>query len=105
MIEINKSENNTFQFSLKSAEGQTILRSIDFESEAEIKKTVNGLKPLALKANCIERKTNYEGYFLFNLKDENGRIIGNSSLYDSEAGMENGISNLRKRISSLTTLL
>ena len=105
MIEIYKGENNTFQFSLKSAEGQTILKSIDFKSEAEIKRTVDGLKPLALKATCIERKTNYEGYFLFNLKDENGRIIGNSSLYDSEAGMENGISNFRKTISSISKAL
>ena len=105
MIEINKGEDNTFQFSLKSAEGQTLLQSIDFDSEAEIKRTVSGLKPLALKAHSIERKTNYDGYFLFNLKDENGKIIGNSSLYDSEAGMENGISNFRRRVNSISKLL
>ena len=102
MIEINKGENNTFQFCLKTAEGNTLLKSVDFRSEAEMEKTVKALKPLAHKQNCIERKTNYDGYFLFNLKDENGKIIGNSSLYDSEAGMENGINNFKKRISSVS---
>ena len=103
MIEIKKSKNNTYQFSLKTAEGKTLLNSVDFESEAEIEKTVKQLEPLARKQHCIERKTNYDGHFLFDLKDKNGKVIGNSMLYDSEAGMENGIKNLRSRISSMIT--
>ena len=103
MIEIKKGKNNTFQFSLKTAEGKTLLNSVDFESEAEIEDTVKQLKPLASRQNCFERKTNYDGHFLFNLKDKNGKIIGNSLLYDSEAGMENGITNLKRRITSLIT--
>ena len=103
MIEVKKGKNNTFQFSLKTAEGKTLLKSVEFETKAEIENTVKELQPLANKQHCIERKTNYDGHFLFKLKDKNGKVIGNSLLYDSEAGMENGISNLRKRITSLIT--
>ncbi len=101
MIEIQKGDNNTFQFHLKTADGQTLLESINFNTKEEVEQTVKQLQPLALSHSTIERKTNYNGNFLFNLKDGHGKIIGNSMLYDSEAGMENGISNIKKRIAAL----
>ncbi len=104
MIEIKKRENNTFQFYLKTADGQTLLQSISFSSEEEIKQTVRELSPLTKSHYSFERKTNYNGNFLFNLKDRNGKIIGNSLLYDSEAGMENGITSLKRRIASMTSI-
>ena len=103
MIEVKKGKNDTFQFRLKTADGKTLLKSVEFETKAEIEKTVKQLQPLAFKQHSIERKTNYDGHFLFNLKDKNGKVIGNSMLYNSEAGMENGISNLRKSITSMNT--
>ena len=102
MIEIQKGSNNTFQFQLKTADGQTLFESVDFQTKEEVEQTVKQLQPLALSLNTIERKTNYNGNFLFNLKDTNGNVIGNSQLYDSEAGMENGISNMKRRIAALT---
>ncbi|MGB5667196.1 MAG: YegP family protein, partial [Maribacter sp.] len=42
--------------------------------------------------------------FLFSLKNNGGQIIGISELYSSEAGMENGIKNLKNRIASLASL-
>lgn len=104
MIEIQKGKNNRYQFSLKTAEGKTLLRSVDFESEAEIERTVKELSPLVNLQSTFERKTNYDGNFLFNLKDKNGKVIGKSLLYDSEAGMENGINNLRKSLSAVSKL-
>jgi uncharacterized protein YegP (UPF0339 family) len=101
MIEIKQQKNNTYQFRLKTAGGQTLLKSIDFKSREEIEQTVQQLTPMANDYNVIERKTNYEGDFMFNLKDQSGRIIGKSLLYNSEAGMENGISNLKQSIRSL----
>lgn len=101
MIEIRKGENDTFHFHLKSAGGQTLLKSIDFSTIEEVESTVEKLIPLADEQSNIERRTNYNGNFLFNLKDTNGKIIGNSLLYDSEAGMENGITRLRERIATL----
>ena len=101
MIEIKKGDNNTFHFQLKSAEGQTLLKSIDFESQEDIKSTVEQLTPLAHSHGTIERRTNYDGNFLFDLKDKDGKVIGKSLLYDSEAGMENGITRFRDRMATL----
>ncbi|MEN8789240.1 MAG: YegP family protein [Flavobacteriaceae bacterium] len=102
MIEIKQQKNNTYQFRLKAAGGKTLLKSIDFKSLEEIEQTVQQLSPLTNDYNVIERKTNYDGNFMFNLKDQSGRVIGKSLLYNSEAGMENGISNLKRSIRSLS---
>ena len=101
MIEINKQSSDDYRFRLKSATGSTLFNSIGFSSEKEIKQTVENLTPLTNKESAFERKTDYNGKFLFNLKDHNGKIIGQSQLYRSEAGMENGIKNFKKSILSL----
>ena len=49
----------------------------------------------------VERKTDYSGKFLFNLRDKKGKVVGKSSLFSSEAGMENGIKHLLKRMQDL----
>lgn len=98
MVEIKKEKDNSYSFSVKTTSGSTILNSIIFSSEQEIKKTFNDLYPNIDNENIFERKTNHNGKFLFHLKNITGSIIGNSQLYNSEAGMENGIKNTRKSI-------
>jgi len=102
MVEIKKENGNEYIFSLKAESGITLLNSISFSNENEAKKVVRSL--LTGTKKKIERKTNHKGEFLFNIKDKNGKLIGNSQLYGSEAGMENGIKNLQNRITSLSNL-
>lgn len=102
MIEIRKSEDNTYQFTLKTSDGITLLNSIDFDSEEEVQQTVQNLNPILERQSVFERRTDHEGKFLFKLKDLNGRVIGNSQRYSSEAGMENGIKNLKRRIANIS---
>ncbi len=64
-------------------------------------KVIRKLGTAPIARNYFERKTNTEGKFHFSLKDDDGRIIGHSEPYDSEAGMENGIKNLQEKIQSL----
>lgn len=104
MIEIKKRNTAAFSFKLKTQSGHTLLKSVEFEKEEEVQKTVKSLKPLCDDSIHFERKTNHDGMFLFNLKNTSGQIIGYSQLYNSEAGMENGIKNLKSRISSLVNL-
>lgn len=101
MIKINKQENNTYNFSLNTTTGNALLYSVGFSSKEEIKNVVSGLKLLDKQHYKFERKTDHNGNFLFNLKDKKGQLIGNSQLYGSEAGMENGIKNFKKRIATL----
>ncbi len=104
MIQITKEGTNSYRFFLKSSEGSTLLNSVPFESKAEIVETVKGLNPLIEHHVVFERKTDHSGKFLFNLKDGSGKVIGESQRYGSEAGMENGIKNLKNRIISLLDL-
>ncbi|MEL6917753.1 MAG: YegP family protein [Bacteroidota bacterium] len=101
MIEIKKEKDNTYQFHLKTTGGRVLLKSVHFSTKADVEKVVTNLSPLMENQSVFERKTNHNGKFLFKLKDSAGRIIGNSQLYGSEAGMENGIKNLKNRIASL----
>jgi len=104
MIEIKKDKSNSYRFNLKTQGGQTLLKSVVFANKDEIKKTVKELNFINESPTVFERKTNFDGKFLFRLKNKGGQIIGESLLYSSEAGMENGINNLRYRIASLVNL-
>lgn len=101
MIEIHTDSDNIISFSLKSEGGNTLLNSVPFTEKFELDKVVRKLDTMRLTRNHFERKTNNDGKFLFRLKDDGGRTIGHSEPYDSEAGMENGIKNLREQIKSL----
>jgi uncharacterized protein YegP (UPF0339 family) len=98
MIEILTSQKRKLNFVVKSNAGETLLTSVDFKNQEEIETTVQKLTAATSTLNKVERKTNFEGKFLFHLKDEHGRLLGSSGLYTSEAGMENGIKNLTRNL-------
>ncbi len=104
MIEIYKKKEKTYEFVLKSESGTTLLNSISFTNKAKAQEAAQNLNGSKTPQISIERKTNHTGEFLFSLKSKNGSLIGNSQLYQSEAGMENGIKNLINRINSLADL-
>jgi uncharacterized protein YegP (UPF0339 family) len=94
MITINKNTND-YSFVVKTKTGKALLKSISFSNKEDIKNTLQHLCEAPPKAQKIERRTNFEGKFLFDLKNNAGEIIGHSGLYSSEAGMENGIKNFK----------
>lgn len=104
MIEIRKGTSNDYSFCLKAESGNTLLNSIVYDNRETAKEVVNSLQAIKRSRNTFERKTNHSGKFLFSLKNNNGELIGSSQLYQSEAGMENGIKNLINRINSLSDL-
>ncbi len=104
MIEINKRGTGMFSFDLKTQGGHTLLKSVEFNDEQEAQSIVKSLNPISKNGIRFERKTNHDGMFLFNLKNSGGKLIGQSQLYNSEAGMENGIKNLENTITSLANL-
>ena len=96
MLKLKLNKEGAYSFRLKSEKGHTILKSIPFTKKEEFDAVVAKLDSLIKAPTLFERKTNHNGEFLFSLKDINGKIIGNSECYNSEAGMENGIKNLKK---------
>ncbi|WP_394748648.1 YegP family protein [Spongiimicrobium salis] len=102
MIEIKKGTDNSYSFSLSTSNGATLLNSVAYSNEEEVNKTLEKLPALVQYHSVFERKTDHDGKFRFRLKDRKGIPIGHSEQYSSEAGMENGIKNLKKRIASLS---
>lgn len=101
MIEIGKKKDGLYDFTLKSANGRTLLKSVPFSNEDDINKTLNQFKAQKNASDkFFERKTNTEGKFLIELKNHDGKTIGSSGLYSSEAGMENGILNILNSLES-----
>lgn len=101
MIRVKKEKDDQYHFSVTTAGGNAILKSVSFPSRSELEAAVRQLRPLVSKPSVFERKTSHNGKFHFTLKNQDGAVIGHSKPYTSEAGMENGIANLQKRISSL----
>ena len=105
MLSITQEDNNQCKFCLKTEKGHVLLTSISFPDEAEMRTNIAELSGKTQNPIRFERKTDTSGKFLFSILNSNRQIIGNSQLYDSEAGMENGIKNLKKRITSLANTL
>lgn len=101
MIEIRKGDSGHYYFQLITPEGSSLLTSIEFSNREELNGIVSRLHTMAQDPLVFERKTTHHGQFLFEMKSPEGRSLGKSQLYNSEAGMENGIKNLRRCIASL----
>jgi uncharacterized protein len=93
---ISKAKNDEVYFNLKATNGQTILTSQMYSSESAC---FNGIE--SVRTNCsddskFERKQSVNNKPHFVLKAANGQVIGKSEMYESEAGMENGIASVKK---------
>ena len=101
MVEIKEETNQSYRFELKSVDGILLLQSDSFESKEHVKTALTRLNPMHFKSFLFERKTDYTGKFLFHLKNADRTLIGKSGVFESEAGMENGIKHLKKRLTDL----
>jgi len=101
---ISKAKNDEKYFNLKATNGQTILTSQMYSSESAC---FNGIE--SVRTNCsddskFERKLSVNNKPYFVLKAANGQVIGNSEMYESDAGMENGIASVKKNGISTTVI-
>ena len=101
---ISTRKNGEFQFNLKAGNGQTILASEGYTTKAACENGIESVKSNASDDARYERKTSANGKPYFNLKAKNGQIIGNSELYESESGRENGIESVKKNAADAETV-
>ena len=94
VLEISKKKNR-YRFTITSREGHPLLDSVEFDSEQDLQACIGQIRARIGNPASFERRTVHSGQFQFSLKDPSGRIVGQSALYRSEAGMENGIKNAR----------
>ena len=99
------------KFDLKATNGQVILTSEVYASEASCKQGVASVQKNAPIANvedqtvegyAVQKHPKFEiyqdkaGEYRFRLKARNGEIVGVSEGYASKAGCENGIASVKK---------
>jgi len=93
---IKKAKNNEYYFSLKADNGQVILSSEGYSSKSACENGIESVKKNSPADERYERKKSTNGKHFFNLKAANSQIIGKSELYESLAGMNNGIESVKK---------
>ena len=99
---ISKRKSGEFQFNLKAGNGQTILASEGYSAKSSCENGIESVKKNAAEDSNYERKNSSSGKFHFNLKAGNGQVIGSSEMYESAAGMENGIESVKKNAPDAT---
>ncbi len=92
---IKKRKNDEFQFTLVAGNGQTILTSEGYNNKGGCNNGIESVRTNSQDDSKYDRKTSTNGKAYFNLKAANGQIIGTSELYESEAGLENGIASVK----------
>lgn len=93
--ELKKAKNGEFFFNLLAGNGQNILKSEMYSSRSA---ALNGIA--SVQKNCSEdgqyeckESTNGKAYFV--LKAKNHQVIGQSQMYESESGCQNGIESCK----------
>ena len=95
-FELKKAKNGEFYFNLLAGNGQGILNSEMYSSRSA---AMNGIA--SVQANCeedgqFECKTSSNGKAYFVLKAKNHQVIGQSQMYESESGCDNGIASVKE---------
>src|SRR5450759_2443747 len=91
-----KTTNGEHFFSLKADDSQIILTSQLYSSKSDCIDAIELVRTNCSEFNSYERKksTNKKHYFV--LKASNGQIIGNSEMFETNVGMDNGIESVKK---------
>jgi uncharacterized protein YegP (UPF0339 family) len=67
-----------------------------YSSKSSRDNGIESVKENALKDERYEKNTSASGKYYFNLKAGNGQVIGNSEMYESTSGRDNGIESVKK---------
>ncbi len=84
-----------FYFSLKADNGQVILSGEGYTTTAARLKGIESVKKNAKEDARFERLESTNGKYYFTLKSTNGQVIGQSQMYESPAGRDNGIQSVK----------
>ena len=89
-------KNGEFQFNLKATNGQVILTSEGYNTKAACMNGIESVKKNSQSEARFEKKIASNGKPFFNLKANNGQIIGSSQMYVNEKNMLNGVASVMK---------
>ena len=90
-FQIYKGNDEQFYFRLRARNGEVILASEGYSSEAGFQNGIESVKKNAVSEERFQRKVSDNDQFYFILVASNGEPIGNSEMYSSEHARESGI--------------
>ena len=90
-FQIYKGNDEQFYFRLRARNGEVILASEGYSSEAGCQNGIESVKENAVRDERFQRKVSDNNQFYFVLVASNGEPIGNSEMYSSESARESGI--------------
>lgn len=97
-FEIKKSSNGSYFFNLKaSGNHEIILNSEMYQSKSGCEKGIVSVKENAPYDLRYERLYSANGQYYFNLKGENGKVIGTSEMYKSSLNRDLGIELIKSQ--------
>lgn len=93
--ELTSNDKGQYSFVLKAANGETVLRSEQYESKASAENGIASVQKNSPADERYDRKVASDGRFYFNLKAGNHQVIGTSQMYKTEDSRNNGISSVK----------
>lgn len=100
--ELKLTEGGKFHFTLKAGNHEVILSSRLYSEKANAENGIESVRTHGTHDNRFERKLSAKGEPYFSLKAPNGKLIGTSETYGSEASRDNGIKSVTNNASTTT---
>ncbi len=99
---VKKSKSGDVFFHLKSSLGKTILSSEMYTTRAACNNGIESIRKNCTEDKRYEKKISSDNLHFFNLKANNGQVIGTSEMYESEENMLKAIEMVKKQGTSMT---
>lgn len=96
IFELKAAKSGQFHFNLLAGNGQIIMQSEMYETKASALNGIASIQKNAADEARYERLVSKSEKPYFVLKAANHQVIGQSQMYDSEAGRDNGIESVKK---------
>jgi uncharacterized protein YegP (UPF0339 family) len=103
-VEVGAGTTGKFHFNMFAQNGQIILSSESYTTEAAAWNGAFAVQAAATAATSFAIKTATDGRFYFTVTADNGQVIGVSQLYTTKAAAQNGITSVQSLLRGLDIL-
>ena len=94
-FELKKAKNGDFFFNLVAANGQNILKSEMYKSRGAAENGIASVQTNCGDDSLYECKASSDENHYFVLKAKNHQVIGQSQIYKSKSGCDNGMESVK----------
>jgi len=101
-FELKLAKNGEFFFNLLAGNSQNILKSEMYKTKAAAENGIASVQANSPEDGQYECKESTNGKAYFVLKAKNHQVIGQSQMYESDSGCQNGIASCKENGSTTT---